>query len=833
MVDSTEERSAKSASQAGCCASRSADGESSVNARPASIDACCGSDARTETTSETRTASAGSCCASRATPRTETKTETRAETRRDTTSETRTVGTNTCCGAAKTADTQQSREPSPSASRLALIIDEMCCPTEEGVLRKALADLPGVEALNFQLMQRRLVVHHNGVDRDALTARVRDTGMTPRFEDDQGDGDAQDSRSTTTTPWGRLALAGLLALGAEAMGWLGVTVGWLTPLLAIVAIAMVGLPTWKKGLVALRHGTLNINALMSVAVTGAVLIGHWAEAAMVIVLFTLAEHLEARSLARARQAISGLLDLAPPKARVLDQGESGSGEWREIDADDVVIGDLVRVHAGERLALDGEIVRGDPSLDEAPITGESLPRDRSLGESVYAGSINLAGDFDYRVTRRANDTTLARIIHAVEEAQSRRAPTQRIIDRFAAIYTPVVFVLAGLVALGWPLLGLGPWLDGVYRALVLLVIACPCALVISTPVTVVSGLGAAARQGILIKGGVFLEQATRLTHLALDKTGTLTEGKPRLVRSAALGDSSDAEGQRLALALAERSNHPVSRALVQGLGSQSASQPTSQPASQPAVSLEGVEERGGRGLVANEVDSGATVWLGNARLAGEMGVSQAQLTSNDADANNDDAGIVWLGRDDRLLARFAVRDALRSTSRQAIERLHRQGVSVSMLSGDAQARVDAIAREAGIDEAYGELLPEDKLARLDALSRRGVCAMVGDGINDAPALARADIGIAMGAAGSDVAIETADIALMNDDPASLPRLIDLARATRRLLVQNIALALGIKAVFLALALTGHATLWMAVFADLGSSLLVVGNGLRILRQRFD
>ena len=772
MADSPEERSAKSTSKAGCCASS-------------------------------------------ATPRTETKTETRDET----TSETRPAGTSTCCGAAETADTPQSSEASPSASRLALTIDEMCCPTEEGVLRKALADLPGVEALSFQLMQRRLVVHHQGVDRDALTARVRDTGMTPRFEDDQGANAADDSRSTTTTPWGRLALAGILALGAEAIGWLGLTAGLLTPLLAIVAIALVGIPTWKKGLVALRHGTLNINALMSVAVTGAMLIGHWAEAAMVIVLFTLAEHLEARSLARARQAISGLLDLAPPRARVLDEGESGSGEWREIDADDVAIGDLVRVHAGERLALDGEIVRGDPSLDEAPITGESLPRDRSLGESVYAGSINLAGDFDYRVTRRANDTTLARIIHAVEEAQSRRAPTQRIIDRFAAIYTPVVFVLAGLVALGWPLLGLGPWLDGVYRALVLLVIACPCALVISTPVTVVSGLGAAARQGILIKGGVFLEQATRLTHLALDKTGTLTEGKPRLVRSAALGDSSDAEGQRLALALAERSNHPVSRALVQGLGSQ------------PTVSLEGVEERGGRGLVASEADSGATVWLGNARLAGEMGVSQAQLTSGDAD--NDDAGIVWLGRDDRLLAYFAVRDALRSTSRQAIERLHRQGVSVSMLSGDAQARVDAIAREAGIDEAYGELLPEDKLARLDALSCRGVCAMVGDGINDAPALARADIGIAMGAAGSDVAIETADIALMNDDPASLPRLIDLARSTRRLLVQNIALALGIKAVFLALALTGHATLWMAVFADLGSSLLVVGNGLRILRQRFD
>ncbi|MBY6029048.1 cation-translocating P-type ATPase [Halomonas sp. DP8Y7-1] len=734
------------------------------------------------------------------------------------------------CSSTQSASTQSaSTENAPTDStsaatpegtqRLDVIVDEMCCPTEERVLRKALNSLPGVEQLTFDTMQRRLTIHHRNVDRRAVASRIQEAGMTARFLDQAKQEPPRDSASL---PWARLAVAGALALGAEVTGWLGLGVPWLAALLAIIAIAMVGLPTWKKGLLALRQGTLNINALMSVAVTGAMLIGHWSEAAMVIVLFTLAEHLEARSLERARRAISGLLDLAPPMARVRDESAAEANRWREIKAEEVRPGTLVRVFAGERLALDGEIVRGEASLDEAPITGESLPRERGPGDTVYAGSINLSGDLDYRVTRDASDTTLARIIHAVEDAQSRRAPTQRTIDRFAAVYTPVVFVLALVVAVGWPLLGLGPWLDGVYRALVLLVIACPCALVISTPVTVVSGLGAAARQGILIKGGAFLEQATRLTHLAMDKTGTLTEGKPHLVSARAIGDTSDKDCHRLAVALAERSNHPVSRALVVGLGAQ------------PDVTLEQVEERSGRGLVAREAtsdtDMTARVWLGNDRLARDMGVDDTVLLSHGP--TDDAAGVVWLGRDATVLGSFKVRDALRPSSKAAIKRLHRQGVKVSVLSGDSQSRVDAIALEAGIDEAFGELLPEDKLEHLDALAKRGTTGMVGDGINDAPALARADVGIAMGAAGSDVAIETADIALMNDDPASLPRLIDLARTTRRLLVQNIALALGIKAVFLVLALTGNATLWMAVFADLGSSLLVVGNGLRILKARF-
>jgi len=742
-----------------------------------------------------------------------------------------------------------------------LVIDEMCCPTEERVLRKTLDGAPGVEALSFNLMQRRLIVHHRDADRDALMKRIRRSGMTPRAVDDT------ETANTTPTPpasvpqppWVRLAIAGVLALGAEIVGWTAWNAGaWLGAVMALVAIVLVGIPTWKKGMIALSQRILNINALMSVAVTGALLIGHWAEAAMVVVLFTLAEHIEARSLDRARNAIRGLMDLAPAKARV----QQPNGEWQEIAAEAVTVGSVLRVRAGERIALDGDILRGQPSLDESAITGESLPRDRDIGETVFAGTINLAGEFDYRATKAANDTTLARIIHAVEQAQASRAPTQRIIDRFAAIYTPAVFALALGIAVLWPLLGLGAWTEGVYRALVLLVIACPCALVISTPVTVVSGLAAAARQGILIKGGAYLEQGHKLASVALDKTGTLTQGRPQLVRWQALTanaghpvdvatDTTAARTRALAQALAGRSNHPVAKAVHAGLGPESSTENSAESSTAPSsfaaddAVLSNVEERAGQGMVADH--EGTTLWLGNRRLADTMGVSATTLadaarqntggkdgdtdigTDSSAGGGADSAGDVWLGQDDTLLATFRVRDTLKPDSIAAIAHLKRLGIRVSMLSGDGQAAASAIGREAGIDDARGDLLPEDKLARLDELSRHGITAMVGDGINDAPALARADIGIAMGAAGSDVAIETADVALMDDKLSKLPHFVTLARRTRQLLIQNIALAIGIKVVFLALALGGQATLWMAVFADLGASLLVVANGLRVLR----
>ncbi|RTR06985.1 heavy metal translocating P-type ATPase [Halomonas nitroreducens] len=723
----------------------------------------------------------------------------------------------TCCGAQSPSTPPEAPCAPAGTVTLRLRIQEMDCPTEEALLRKALADAPGVAALDFDLMGRVLSIHHRGADPQALAACIRALGMTPQPLET---GNAADQAPTAQGErWGTLWLAAGLALAAELVGWTpwpGAT--WGAALLALAAIGLVGLPTWRKGWVALRHRSLNINALMSVAVTGALLIGHWAEAAMVMVLFTLAERIEARSLDRARRAIRELLDSAPDQARQ----QTPDGDWEMVAAEGVAVGELVRILPGERLPLDGEIVRGEPTLDESPITGESLPHDKGPGEAVFAGTINRHGDFDYRTTRPADDTTLARIIHAVEQAQASRAPTQRFIDRFAAVYTPAVLGLAVLTAVAWPLLFPGAWLDGVYRALVLLVIACPCALVISTPVSIVSGLSAAARAGILIKGGRFLEQGRRLAWLALDKTGTLTQGQPRLAHWAALDDDLDAAGQaRLAhqaASLAGRSTHPVSRALYDALATLAGEDGVASVRERPGLGVEG------------EL-AGTALWLGNRRLMAERGLASEALEARLEALERDGASVVALGDTQRVLALFAVRDPLKPTSVAAIRALHDKGVKTLMLSGDNRQAVAAIAAEAGIDEARGELLPEDKLAAIEACASRGVTGMVGDGINDAPALARADIGFAMGAAGSDVAIETADVALMDDDLGKLSTFLRLSRATRAVLVQNIVVALGLKAVFMVLAFTGQATLWMAVFADMGASLLVVANGLRLLRSR--
>ncbi|MFQ3789099.1 heavy metal translocating P-type ATPase [Halomonas sp. A29] len=718
-----------------------------------------------------------------------------------------------CTTESRPAPPRRGQRPAGTQS-LRLHIEAMDCPTEESLLRRALEDMPGIERLDFDLIGRRLTVHHRDVGEEAIRRRIAATGMTAERDDP-----TQRTAPTASSeePWWKIGAAAALALVAEASHWLKLAEPWLAAALALTAIALVGLPTWKKGFIALRHRMLNINALMSVAVTGALLIGQWAEAAMVLVLFTLAERIEARSLGRARNAIRELLELAPESASV----RQPDGTFRSLPASDVAVGSLVRVHPGERLALDGSVAEGHPALDESPITGESLPVDKAPGEAVFAGSVNQGSEFLYRTTRAASDTTLARIIHTVEQAQANRAPTQRFIDRFATVYTPAVFGIALLVALTWPWLFGIDWLEGIYRALVLLVIACPCALVISTPVTIVSGLAAAARSGILIKGGNVLEQGYRLTTLAFDKTGTLTQGRPsqRIWHPLDGADMLDRERLRaLAAGLAGRSSHPVSAALARAA------------AADGIVPLEvsEVQELPGRGVVAKQDER--SVWLGNRRLMQQFAASDDTLEAHLAGHEARGETLVILGQENRPLALFTVGDPLRQESHEAIEALHRLGVTTLMLSGDTPASVAAVAAQAGIDEAHGALLPEDKLAMIEARAQQGPVGMVGDGINDAPALARADIGFAMGALGSDAAIETADVALMDDDPRRLADFLRLSRGTRRVLMQNIAIALGLKAVFMALAFTGHATLWMAVFADMGASLIVVANGLRLLRR---
>jgi len=722
-----------------------------------------------------------------------------------------------CCGASHTSSATLT--PVAASQTLAngdlvqtpIRILQMDCPTEEALLQKKLGSLAGVSHLDFNLMQRVLTVTHTPTAIAPILDAVRSLGFTPEVANDTT---REAPTSEASKPWWPLALGAVAAIGSEALHWAGAP-GWLVATLAVVAVLASGLTTYKKGWIAVRNGNLNINALMSIAVTGALLIGQWPEAAMVMVLFTVAELIEARSLDRARNAIRGLMQLSPERATVLQP----DGNWLAVTAKTVPVGAQVRIQPGERIALDGRILSGRSSIDQSPITGESLPVEKTVGDEVFAGSINSSGSFDYSVTAAADDSTLARIIHAVEAAQGARAPTQRFVDQFARIYTPVVFALALLVAVAPPLLTGADWLDWIYKALVLLVIACPCALVISTPVTIVSGLAAAARRGILVKGGVYLEQGRKLTWLALDKTGTLTHGRPVQTDCVVLNGHDVAEVRSLAASLAQRSDHPVSRAVFEAAQRDGV-------ALREVSQFEALPGRGTQGVI-----NGKLYHLGNHRLIHEQGRCSDALEARLSVLEEQGKTVILLTDEQQVHGLFAVADTLKDSSREAIAELHALGIQTLMLSGDNAHTARAIAAQVGIDEARGDLLPEDKLQAIEALiGQGGTVGMVGDGINDAPALARADIGFAMGAAGTGSAIETADVALMDDDLRKLPRFVRLSRATHSLLVQNIVLALGIKLVFLVLTLTGHGSMWMAVFADVGASLLVVGNGLRLLRK---
>lgn len=695
-----------------------------------------------------------------------------------------------------------------------LSIAKMDCPTEETLIRNKLGTVAGVADLDFNLMQRTLSVRHaNQVLPDVLVA-LQALGFEAQVVDTAEVASPSAAPVTTPTNWWPLGISLVTASAAEAVYWLHNGNHWSVVVLALVAVFTGGLSTYKKGWIALKNRNLNMNALMSIAVTGAMLIGHWPEAAMVMVLFALAEVIEAKSLDRARNAIRGLLDLTPEQATV----QQADGTWREVGAKQITIGARVRVKPGERIALDGEVLEGRSAVNQAPITGESLLVEKSPGDSVFAGTINESGSFEYRVTALANNSTLARIIHAVEAAQGSRAPTQRFVDQFARWYTPVVFGVAIAVALLPPLFMGAAWLDWIYRALVLLVVACPCALVISTPVSIVSGLAAAARHGILIKGGVYLEEGRKLRWLALDKTGTITHGKPAQTDFVTWGNALASDSRSIAASLAARSDHPVSKAVAQAAQ-------TDGVALLDVAEFNALPGRGVQGQI-----NGATYHLGNHRMLEELGQCTPELEQRIAALETAGKTVVMLVGAKGVHGLFAVADTIKDSSKRAIAELHALGINTVMLTGDNPHTAQAIAAQAGIDRAQGNQLPDDKLREVEQLSRNGKVGMVGDGINDAPALARADIGFAMGAAGTDTAIETADVALMDDDLRKIPTFVRLSRATAQVLMQNIVLALGIKAVFLVLTFTGHATMWMAVFADMGASLLVVGNGLRLLRR---
>ncbi|MFZ6676330.1 heavy metal translocating P-type ATPase [Undibacterium sp. Tian12W] len=726
-----------------------------------------------------------------------------------------------CCDHGEVKAVQLNDKPiaTPAGtSTVVYSIENMDCPTEEGLIRNKLSPMPGIAQLDFNLMQRKLTVSHTLEDQAKIQAMLTSIGMQAVLLSEDGKNNEDAAAIPPANPaqkWWLLGAAGVAAVLAETYAYVsGTEKAWPVMLLSALAILLSGTSTYKKGWIALKNLNLNINALMTIAVTGALIIGQWPEAAMVMVLFSLSEAIEAMSLDRARNAILGLMAMTPETASVLQ----ADGSWQDVAAKTIAIGATVRVAPGERIPLDGELSKGQSSVNQAPITGESIPVAKTVGDKLFAGTINETGSFEYRVTAAQTDSTLSRIIHAVEEAQGSRAPTQRFVDSFAKVYTPIVFVLAlGVMLIPPLLLGL-PWMVWVYKALVLLVIACPCALVVSTPVTVVSGLAAAARAGILIKGGVYLEEGRKLKSLALDKTGTITQGKP-VVTDVKLLDGNQATALQLAASLAGRSDHPVSGAVTAYSTTQGSS-------ALEVTNFEAIAGRGVKGQIA-----GKWYYLGNHRLIEELKIcspsTEASLFALEAEGKT----AVIIADEEKALAVIAVADTVRESSRQAIAELHALGIRTVMLTGDNEMTAKAIAKNVGIDDARGNLLPEDKLAAInDELASHGTVGMVGDGINDAPALAKSSIGFAMGAAGTDTALETADVALMDDDLRKIPQFIRLSQRTAAILKQNIALALGIKLAFLVMAVMGVATLWMAVFADMGASLLVIFNGLRLVRR---
>ena len=699
----------------------------------------------------------------------------------------------------------------------------MDCAEEVSLLKRELVPLLGEdERLSFDLLNGKLTVDASSLDvtRADVLAAIERTGLT--FEPWQdGDGPTEDQsfwqrhqRSILTAVSGLFGLAGLILQLWNA------GVADTIPLVSIVfycvgiiaGLLMVLEKAWRS-FVSMRP---DMNLLMSVAVIGAILIGEWFEGATVAFLFSFSLLLESWSVGRARRAIASLLDLSPPTAHLRDE----KGKVKDVAPADVPVNSTVVVRPGEKIPLDGRVISGISGVNQAPITGESVPVEKTSGDEVFAGTINGDGLLEIETTKAADDTTLARIIKMVGDAGSKRAPSEKWVEKFAAVYTPVVMIVALLVLVIPPLAFGGQWSDWLYRSLVLLVIACPCALVISTPVSVVAALSAAARNGVLVKGGVFIELPAQLKAIAMDKTGTLTQGAPAVVDVVPMNGHNESELLMRAGALELNSNHPLARAVVD-----EARRRNIQLA--PADKFETIQGKGAAGVI-----DGKPFWLGSHRYLEQREQETPEVHKQLESMQEAGRTVVVVGNDEHVCGFITLADAIREETRNAIDELHAAGIEkVVMLTGDNEGTARAIAAEAGIDEVHAELLPEDKVTALAQLVEQyKYVAMIGDGVNDAPALARASLGLAMGAAGSDAAIETADIALMSDDLSKLPWLIRHSRRTLSIIRQNICFSLAVKVLFVALAFTGSASLWAAIAADMGASLLVIGNGLRLLKS---
>ncbi|MBN8602263.1 MAG: cadmium-translocating P-type ATPase [Planctomycetes bacterium] len=699
-------------------------------------------------------------------------------------------------------------------------IEGMDCAEEVALLNRELVPLVGEEALRFDLLNAKLTVNlstssSSSAEIEAAIARsgLKAIPWEQKLRSEQPSFFAANLRTLLTSISGVAGLSGYLIESSNAGESMATT--WFARLLYAIAIAsgcgMVFPKAWRS-LITLRP---DMNLLMTVAVIGAACIGEWSEGATVAFLFSLSLLLESWSVSRARNAIGKLMNLSPPRA-ILKQAD---GQTSEVSPEEVPVGSVVVVRPGEKLPLDGKVVSGSSSINQASITGESVPVEKRINDSVFAGTVNGDGLLEIETTRLVEDTTLAKIIRMVGDAQSQRAPSEKWVEKFAAIYTPLVMLASISVLCIPPLLLQANWNESLYRALVLLVIACPCALVISTPVSIVAALASAARHGVLIKGGLFVEIPARLRAIALDKTGTLTEGKPSVVQLVPLNGHDEQELLHRAGGLERGSTHPLAQAIV--------TEALKRKADLPDVDqFEIIQGKGARGVI-----DGKLYWLGSHRYLEERGQETPEVHQQLEALQLEGRSIVVVGNDEHVCGFIALGDAIRTESVDTIAELHELGVKkVVMLTGDNTGTASAVARAVSIDEVKSELLPADKVDAVAKLVEQyGTVAMIGDGVNDAPALARATLGIAMGAVGSDAAIETADIALMSDELAKVPWLIRHSRRALQIIRQNIVFSLAVKAIFVLLTFTGYSTLWGAIAADTGASLLVVANGLRLLR----
>jgi len=696
------------------------------------------------------------------------------------------------------------------------------CPDCAAGLAARLRKMHGVENVELNPTTGQLVIKHHQPAQEIIHAvEAAGYGAVPLTAPgtSAAKGFVRTGKRLSTT-----ALSGVLLLAAYLLDLTHAADHRIVVALFIAAMAFGAYLTIRRGISALIARTVDMNVLMTIAIIGASIIGQWPEGASVAFLFSISNLLESYTMEKTRRSIRDLMTIAPRDALVRRDGQELRLPVEALQLDDVVI-----ITPGEKIAVDGMVLEGASSVNQAPITGESVPVEKRAGDEVFAGTLNELGALEVRVTRLAADSTLAKITHLVEEAQAQRAPSQAFIDRFAKWYTPVVLVLAVLVAVIPPLVlphhssaqWIQLWHGWFYRALELVVLACPCALVISTPVTIVTAIGNAARFGVLIKGGAFLEAAGRLRAIAFDKTGTLTRGRPEVTDVIPLNGVAGPELLARAAAAEQRSAHPLAAAILHHGREEGITIP-------PATDSAALPGRG-----ATAVVNGSTIYIGNPQLFAETsiptGLADAMLASLQAEGKT----AMLVGENDRVIGIIAAADRLRRESRATVQALHAAGIRhVAMLTGDHRETARNIAEQVGVDEYQADLLPGDKVKAVRELLRReGAVGMVGDGINDAPALAGATVGIAMGINGTDTAMETADITLMADDLSGLPFLVQVSRKALAVIRQNIAIAIAIKLLAIALIFPGWLTLWMAVLADMGASLIVTLNGLRLMSDR--